>query len=941
MAMMASASSGNPYDHLNNTQIEQDLIDPDDANINDLDDPTEPHSDRAPLTGNIQSSSRSAQSYLNSTLPGEDRRAPTNTIDETVWDTLSRDLLAVWEKMRQVLWPKYLLGGFLQRGGGLGGAERGEGDSLAGGARGIAGRWPDADVVLQGGMSEGLRDWDLWGPLIFCLLLSLLLSMTASSEQKTVVFSGVFALIWIGEAVVTAQIKLLGGNISFFQSVCIIGYTLFPLVVAALLSAVHLPVIARVPVYIVLVAWSLAAGISILGGSGVVKNRVGIAAYIVQVPRFSLRQTKRTEEKTLKDPGMTSVSNSPGADQQEKVAEDPPIGHCHITDSDHVHLSTNDPASDNDNGERPVREKLKKTSIAAIPRSDASTNFHDPNAEPISRPNSDGSPERNSSKDETPSPISEPRGRLSRKRSYDDTVDTSGGAGEAPAEVPQNEDDVKHARKRSRDVRTVPLDTPDSPATSENETSLQRQSDDGANDQEIEGHAHSPRKKRSREEFDVEAQRGLKIAATDEAKAYRRSEDSERGHVPLPDDKSTFTVDSTVDEEQPSTSEEASALQQAQPQPAESEPLSPEAQEASAPRQAQPQPAEPESLSPEAPEPTSQKTPEEANAEEKVSQKVPTSFAASGFAAMSNSSKSPFGSLGASTSSVFRSNSPGSSAFGMTGSGTKPSDSTTQSITSSASGNSSSPFLASAPTSAASSGFGFGINGAAPKPSGFGGSVFGSAFMNKGAAAPKLTSFAAPTGDLDPTKPAENTKAFGAQTEDSAEEDGGSDGEANPEEVGAADDEVDSRFQQQEGKCYSKDVCSMETGEAGEIAIFTSSRAQLYYFDSGGWHEKGKGAFKLNVADGGGDDEQPQEKKARFIMRAHQTFRVLLNQPVFKKMQVGDSKGREPSGKNFAFAVIDQGRPMPHLLKLSDENESKALYREVLRLQEDMETPSV
>ncbi|KAI4110465.1 MAG: hypothetical protein LQ339_001330 [Xanthoria mediterranea] len=278
--MMPSGTSGNPYDNPNNTQIEQDLIDPDDANINDLDDPAEPTSDRAPLTGNIQNSRNPLpQSYLNSSIPGEDRRAPQNTIDESVWDTLSRDVMAVWEKMRQVLWPKYLLGGFLQRGGRLGGAERGEGDSLAGGFRGIAGRWPDADVVLQGGMSEGLRDWDLWGPLVFCLLLSLLLSMTASSEQKTVVFSGVFALVWVGEAVVTAQIKLLGGNISFFQSVCIIGYTLFPLVVAALLSAVHLPMIARIPVYIVLIGWSLAAGISILGGSGVVKNRVGIAVY--------------------------------------------------------------------------------------------------------------------------------------------------------------------------------------------------------------------------------------------------------------------------------------------------------------------------------------------------------------------------------------------------------------------------------------------------------------------------------------------------------------------------------------------------------------------------------------------------------------------------------------------------------------------------------------
>ena len=57
-------------------------------------------------------------SYLTSSIPGEDRRAPQNTIDETVWQTLSRDLLAVWEKMRQVLYPKYLLGGILGHGGG-------------------------------------------------------------------------------------------------------------------------------------------------------------------------------------------------------------------------------------------------------------------------------------------------------------------------------------------------------------------------------------------------------------------------------------------------------------------------------------------------------------------------------------------------------------------------------------------------------------------------------------------------------------------------------------------------------------------------------------------------------------------------------------------------------------------------------------------------------
>ena len=49
------------------------------------------------------------------------------------------------------------------------------------------------------------------GPLLFCLLLSFFLSL-GKGEQASAVFSGVFAIVWIGEAVVTTQIKLLGGN---------------------------------------------------------------------------------------------------------------------------------------------------------------------------------------------------------------------------------------------------------------------------------------------------------------------------------------------------------------------------------------------------------------------------------------------------------------------------------------------------------------------------------------------------------------------------------------------------------------------------------------------------------------------------------------------------------------------------------------------------------
>ncbi|KAI9671069.1 MAG: hypothetical protein M1831_005154 [Alyxoria varia] len=216
MAMMASSNQFG--DNGDGRPIEtDDLIDPDDPSLNDLDDPMQPDSsDREPLTGNIQPDSSSTplpQNYLNSSIPGEDRRAPLNTLDESVWATVSRDLKAVWEKMRLVLWPKYLLGGALTRGGALSDAERGESEGLTSNVRGIVGQLQNPEIVLQGSMSEGLRNWDLWGPLLFCLLLSLFLSLRALPDQKSFVFSGVFAIVWIGEAVVTMQIKLLGGNI--------------------------------------------------------------------------------------------------------------------------------------------------------------------------------------------------------------------------------------------------------------------------------------------------------------------------------------------------------------------------------------------------------------------------------------------------------------------------------------------------------------------------------------------------------------------------------------------------------------------------------------------------------------------------------------------------------------------------------------------------------
>lgn len=120
--------------------------------------------------------------------------------------------------MREVLYPRYLFGGtMLESEDGLRGAYANIRNAGLSGAReeltGLASRVMDPESLLQqGNMSPGLRDWDLWGPLIFCLLLSTLLSFRSREQQREIVFSGVFAMVWIGEAVVTAQIKLLGGN---------------------------------------------------------------------------------------------------------------------------------------------------------------------------------------------------------------------------------------------------------------------------------------------------------------------------------------------------------------------------------------------------------------------------------------------------------------------------------------------------------------------------------------------------------------------------------------------------------------------------------------------------------------------------------------------------------------------------------------------------------
>ena len=117
------------------------------------------------------------------------------TLDEPVATTIMRDLKRVATKLRYVLVPS---------------------DA-------------QSDTLTE------LRNWDLWGPLLLCLALSIMLSLRAQEGQTSLVFASVFVIVWAGSGVVTLNAALLGGNISFFQSVCVLGYCIFPLVLASVL----------------------------------------------------------------------------------------------------------------------------------------------------------------------------------------------------------------------------------------------------------------------------------------------------------------------------------------------------------------------------------------------------------------------------------------------------------------------------------------------------------------------------------------------------------------------------------------------------------------------------------------------------------------------------------------------------------------------------------
>ena len=90
-------------------------------------------------------------------------------------------------------------------------------------------------------------------------MLAAVLSIATNADDKTLLFEIVFCIVWVGGAVIAINGQLLGGNISFFQSICLLGYCLFPLNMAAIVNLIigsYVHIIVKLLYVAVAFAWS-------------------------------------------------------------------------------------------------------------------------------------------------------------------------------------------------------------------------------------------------------------------------------------------------------------------------------------------------------------------------------------------------------------------------------------------------------------------------------------------------------------------------------------------------------------------------------------------------------------------------------------------------------------------------------------------------------------
>ncbi|KAL2356419.1 hypothetical protein BJ546DRAFT_1058996 [Cryomyces antarcticus] len=575
-------------------------------------------------------------------------------------------------------------------------------------------------------------------------------------------------------------------------------------------------------------------------------------------------------------------------------------------------------------GERPVRGKLKKTSIATLPdeiRPHSGENIDMPQANGVGiaeEVSSEGAVNQRS--------VDTERGRLSRKRSLEDPE-----AGNAELELAAKPG--KHVRKRSRDVNPGEKEyelgqrkdsvesavheedetpTIDAGAARETDKTLTTSSNDALTsvltsenvDEEPRERVVSPKNKRSRDQFQND-QKEVSRPTTERNGEGRTSSDGNN------EEETSGSVPDTAVE--PKTKRHRDSASPRQSDGEEEEKKSQKEIPASrgfantsdvssfaAPAGSKPPSAQPQTSS--------------------------SAFASSGFGALASSKTSGFGALGNSVGSA--------SPFGAICGAGKPAGSSfasssttaTEPAKSGAFGGLSTAGTMSTFGNVGGSGFGSGASGFSKIGGGFGGG-FGSF------AGGNLSSFASKTGSGILGISDKPAKAFGAAPEEDDEE-------------GSGDEEDDGEIKSPRGEEEKKDKRFFEqkvdTGEEDEITEFTC-RAKIYNFgktsgEKKEWKERGLGNLKLNVTyPVNGDNEERPKLKARFVLRAEGSQRVALNSPILKELKIGNPQGGPPVGGYVYFTGSVDDKPQLELLQLKMKQQfAVELCERIADLQKDM-----
>lgn len=269
--------------------------------------------------------------------------------------------------------------------------------------------------------------------------------------------------------------------------------------------------------------------------------------------------------------------------QRQDSSQDTSLSQSKVTEGDSrisassFHRAT-DSASDNDTSERPVREKLKKTSIASISKNcPASSRAHSETAQGDAMSTHHVEEDPVAGK-ETIDPFVGSRGRSLRKRSFEDFETTEGDRTDVDEQSTGTSSG--HVRKRSRDICAdegqggeirlrgevkIPVqgveeqnfndDEMTEPASNQLKSVPQKLAN--SLDQDMRDSTLSPRRKRSRE--DTDTHREQKIPATKGIKAMRSSDEIEPQMLLQTSDNDATPADDTTANGQPREPREISA----------------------------------------------------------------------------------------------------------------------------------------------------------------------------------------------------------------------------------------------------------------------------------------------------------------------------------------------------------------------------------------------